>query len=147
MTTIKKTINSKDALISWMNELTDFWVDNKYIQVTANDKRSLSTNSLLHYWYKVISVSTGEDIESVTAFCKYEFGRGILLSKDLELNDVLRSISWSQRAINWSMSVDEAKRFFFNKMPVTSTFTAEELNQYLAAIKAHYEPLGVAFPS
>lgn len=147
MTVIKQKINSKESLLEWCNQLVDFWNEHKYIQVTASDKRSLGVNALIHLWYKTIALHVGLSEDEVRAQCKYEFGRGILLRRDLELNDLLKSINWTKYADKWNISVYEAKVRTFAKYPVTSTFSTSEAQEYLEAIKNFYEPQGIHLPS
>ena len=147
MTTIKRRVNSFQSLLDWSTELSNFWMDNKYIQVSASDVRSLNANALQHEWYKILANHYGCDESEIKAYCKYWFGAPILLRRDGELSDLLHSINWEQRAAVWGISIEEAKILVISKMNVTSTFSTEESNEYMDAIKNHYLSEGFTLPS
>lgn len=147
MSTKKFKINCLSSLMDAFQAIRDFWEEHKYIQLTISDKRSLSMNALQHQWYKIIATHTGSSESEVKAFCKYHFGRGILLRNDLELADLLKSVDWNERARRWNMSVEDSKVLALSKMEVTSTFSSSESIEYMDAMKSHYEPQGFTLPS
>jgi hypothetical protein len=75
MSTIKKTINSQSALTDWCQDLVDFWMDHKYIQVTASDRRSITANAAIRVCYKQIQ-DCREDMtaKDVERHCKLYYG-------------------------------------------------------------------------
>jgi len=75
MPSIRGKINSRESLTAWCEKLVDFWCDNKYIQVTATDRRSLDANAAIRVCYKQIQEHredmTAKDIER---HCKLYYG-------------------------------------------------------------------------
>lgn len=143
-----KGLNSLKAILDACVEIVDFWSDHgHYIQLVVTDKRSLNANALQHEWYSIIAKHTGSSAEEVKDFCKYEFGRNILLKSDEELSDLLNSVNWPARARSWKMSVEDAKRLAFSKMSVTSVFSSSQSMEYMDAMKSHYQAEGFTLPS
>ena len=54
MASIKGKINSVDSFLEYVDKLKEFWLEHKYINASANDKRSLDQNAAIRICYKQI---------------------------------------------------------------------------------------------
>ncbi len=141
-TTIKRRVKTNQQFIEFMTEALDLFIEKGAINLTASDHRSLPMNALQNMWYSELSKQGDMTADEYRNFCKCKFGLVILMRDDLEMADLIRSVDWNQRAVNWGMSVEEAKMLFVSKMAVTSTFSTAQEREYLAAIKSFFEPKG-----
>ena len=87
MASIRKTLNSEQGAIDWCRELLIFWKENKYIQVTASDKRSLDANAAIRVCYKQIGEHRQDlTVKDVERLCKWTYGVPIL-RRDCVMHD------------------------------------------------------------
>lgn len=86
---IRATVNSLKTLLDWSTELANFWIDHRYIQVTASDKRSLDANAAIRVCYKQIQDnSEGWTVKDTERHCKLTYGVPILRRDDVVQNHV-----------------------------------------------------------
>ena len=76
---IRKKVNSLKTLEEWQREEREYFLENKYINCTASDRRSLDMNALVNMWYKDISEVRGDvTAKDVQRECKVNYGTTIL---------------------------------------------------------------------
>ena len=149
MATLRKTINSQEKLVEYCQELTDFWWEHRYINVSATDKRNLDQNALQFFWYEQMEEQGDMSREEYRNKCKLKFGIPILVQNPefSWIMTVLKSVDWDQAAIDSGKSVQECKEEFVGNMEITSRMSTDEMKRYLDGIKTHFEPLGFYLPT
>jgi len=76
---IKSKINSDATFEAWVKRLKEYWIENKYINVTANDKRSLDQNAAIRRLYKQMFEYRGDmTAKDVERHCKLTYGVPVL---------------------------------------------------------------------
>lgn len=82
-----------DALLEWSEKLTYFWLEHKYVQVTANDKRSLDQNAAIRVCYDQIHKYRGDmEYIEIERQCKLDYGVPILRRECIIFNDIFKSL-------------------------------------------------------
>lgn len=93
MASIRLTVNSIKSLKDAWWKLKAFWGEHKYINITANDKRSLDQNAAIRVVYRQIVENwegmTGKDVER---HCKLNYGVPILAREDLIFGDIIKRL-------------------------------------------------------
>lgn len=130
MTTLKQKINSEESLSEWYGKLRSFFLEHKYIQVTASDRRSLAMNSLVYQWYKDIAKSR-EDVtpQDVRRECKVNYGMTIMRRDP--------GVDWIYKrtldALTYEQKLKASDHF-----QMTSVMSTEELSEYIQAMENDY---------
>jgi len=76
---IRKKVNSLKSLEEWQREEREYFLEHKYINCTASDRRSLDMNALVNIWYKDIADVRGDvTAKDVQRECKVNYGVTIL---------------------------------------------------------------------
>ena len=130
MSSIKKTVNSLQSLNEWQSQERAFFDVHKYINCTANDRRSLDQNALVHVWYRGIADHRDVDVITVRRECKLNYGTEILRADDDALNWV------------YSQTIDriryEKRLIIIDGFQVTSIMSTAQLQKYLNAMEEDY---------
>ncbi len=131
MATIKKTVNSRQSLLDCCLELVTFWEQNKYINVQANDKRSLDQNSAIRMCYKQIFESRDDmTLIDVERDCKLRFGVPIRRA-----NDPIDE--WIYSEILPKLDYERQLKIM-DTFAVTSKMSTEECRQYIDIMMIEY---------
>ena len=93
MASICAKVNSMQSLLDWSTDLAHFWIEHKYIQVTANDKRSLDQNAAIRVCYEQIH-KYRDDMEyiEIERQCKLDYGVPLLRRECVIFNDIFKSL-------------------------------------------------------
>lgn len=79
MSQIKQIVNSRQSLLDWGDELAEFWLENKYITVSAHSKRTLDQNAGIRVCYTQIRQRTEDSTPiQIERECKLRYGVPIL---------------------------------------------------------------------
>ena len=101
MDKLEGRINSQGALTEYCQRLVDFWLEHKWINVTANAKRSLDQNRAIRECYKQIRMNNeGWTAKYVERLCKLQYGVPILSEHEKHswvFNQVLPKLNFEQR--------------------------------------------------
>jgi hypothetical protein len=101
MDKLEARINSQGALTEYCQRLVDFWLEHKWINVTANAKRSLDQNRAIRECYKQIRMNNeGWTAKYVERLCKLQYGVPILSEHEKHswvFNQVLPKLNFEQR--------------------------------------------------
>lgn len=93
MASIRATLNSKQAAIDWCREILKFWLEHKYIQVTANDKRSLDQNATIRLCYKQMQQNwEGMTLKDIERHCKLNYAAPLLADNSIVFGDLFKRL-------------------------------------------------------
>ena len=125
MASIRATLNSEQGAIDWCRDLLKFWLEHKYIQVTANDKRSLDQNGTIRLCYKQIHQYRGdcERIE-IERQCKLDYGVPILRRECIVFDDIFKSL---EKRYNYEQLLKVMDKFKVTSDDGFSTVMASEM--------------------
>ena len=98
---LEAVINSKQSLLDYCTELVDFWHENKYINIAATAKRSLSQNRAVRECYKQIRQhNEGWTSKYTERYCKLTYGVPILSEDEVDsfvFERVFKGMTWEQK--------------------------------------------------
>ena len=98
---LEAVINSRQSLLDYCTDLVDFWTANKYINVTASCKRSLSMNRAIRECYKQIRHNNeGWTSKYTERYCKLTYGVPILSEDEVDcfvFERVFKGMDWEQK--------------------------------------------------
>lgn len=132
-------VNSEQSLQSCIGELRELFKTRKYFSLKPKfgKGRTLDQNALSHAWYAQVSRELNQDSErDVKRFCKLHFGVPILRAEDEDFRAsydtcIKPVLSYEQKLVAMDM------------LPVTSTMTTKQINQYMEDVRDHYQRHGV----
>ena len=127
------TVNSEHTLAAYQAKVADDFKQHKYVTYAPpkiGAARSLTSNALSHIWYnfadKMLSDKSGDN----RRYCKLHFGVPMLRAEDPEFRAI-----YNQVIINHDY---ETKLKIMDYLPITSTFTREQMSRYLDQVQMHY---------
>ena len=120
MPTLRLTVNSLKSVNDACEKLKAFWQENKYVNITASDKRSLDQNATIRLCYKQIQDHMeGWTAKDVERHCKLIYGVPILRKNPVDdwvFKNTIDKGDMQQRykmmdcfSITSKMSTEEAK--------------------------------------
>lgn len=125
MSSIRGLINSKESWREWCVKTYNFFCENKYCQVTINDKRSLDQNSAIRVLYKQIYDHRGDMTEiEVERQCKLEYGVPLLRNECVVFNDMFTAL---ERRYNYDQLLQIMDKFKVTSDDRFSVVMAEQM--------------------
>jgi len=124
-------INSKQSIDLAYIKIMELFEKHHYLRLTIKENsRTLDQNAWCFQAYKMLSVQGDLTQSECRNYCKYNFGLSIRAASDPEfaelLKPMLQSLTYENR-IKSMMFVD-----------VTSTFTVDQMSQYINEILNHF---------
>lgn len=136
----KLNLSSLGFLVS---ELAKIVQSKKSYRVNISEwksKRGLSANGQQHVWYKQISEQTHNDIKSVEARCKIDFGVPIMLCDD-KYGPVLGYIL--DKTNFWKLSNEQQEKLI-QGIEVTRKMNSSQHNQYRDNMQVYWHSNGIS---
>lgn len=129
---IKKKINSRQALLDYCLEVTDFWEEHKYINATASVLRSNDQNALIHAAFQIIADHRNENHGDTNSLqvkreCKLTYGTHILRRDD-------PMYDWVYRQTLDKLVDYEKKLKCMDSFQVTSVMSPVQLKEFYKMI-------------
>tara|TARA_R110002020_G_scaffold461823_2_gene680988 strand:- start:11716 stop:12177 length:462 start_codon:yes stop_codon:yes gene_type:complete len=129
---LMSTVNSKTKLLEFCEELVDFWVEHKYITVSASAKRSNGQNRAIRECYKqILDQNEGFTAKYVERLCKLQHGVPILISSGDEIKQYV-----FENALSGLNHEQELKAM--DSLAVTSTFSPAQAHMFIEQIMDDY---------
>lgn len=146
MGTHKLIINSQQVKSRALHIIEALNIDDPCEIIIRKHKknRSANQNSLLWYWYTIISATLGESKDAVHERSKEKFLVPIYTRDELEYTQMIESV----RDVYRAGMKDEATLLFRNIVKMTSTTTAStaQMTEYLQEVEAEARGLGILLP-
>lgn len=105
-----------------------------------SEKRTLSANAQIHVWYAAIAKKDGEDINTITNFCKLTFGLPILMSDPV----IYKKIHYTLDKVGFYDWNHEQQCGFMSLLAVTSLMTTKQHSEYRDNLLSFYNKNGYA---
>jgi hypothetical protein len=133
-----QTINSAEALQSFIGDIRSLWDKHKFLRVSikTGKDRSIPQNAITHVWYSQLARELREDdAMGWKSYCKLHHGVPILRAEDEEFrtayDSVIKPLTYEQKLA--------AMKFW----PVTQLMTKEQLSKYAEAMQGDFLRRGV----
>lgn len=133
---MKLVINSNESLSRAIGAIRDEFNRHKYLRVTvvSGKQRGVKFNALSWAWYQQVSIERGEYTpDQVHSYCKLHFGVPILRRDSEEFCAVYDA--------NIKGLPYDTKLHIISMVPVTSTFTINQMKEYMEEVKQHHESM------
>lgn len=102
-------------------------------------RRSLDANAQVHVWFQQIANETGDDVLTVKARCKRDFGLPIIFS-DVEVGV---PISWMLESCGFWQLSDARQCKIMRGISVTSLMSTAQCNEFRDAMRAGFLEQGI----
>ena len=135
---IKFVGSNLNAVIDLMKQAQEHTGDLKVSIEPWSEKRTLSANAQIHVWYAAIAKQDGEDINTVTNFCKLTFGLPILMSDPVNC----KKINYTLQKVGFYEWNHEQQCGFMSILSVTSLMTTKQHSEYRDTMLSFYNKNG-----